>query len=46
MPTREVRDVVADSGARVVVASVDKGLPALDLVRSSDPGASNPERFG
>ena len=28
----EVRYVVADSGARVVVAAIDKGLPILDLV--------------
>ena len=30
--TEEVRYVVADSGARVVVASSDKGIPVLDLV--------------
>ena len=28
----EVRYVVADSGARVVVASIDKGVPLLDLI--------------
>ena len=32
LTVEEVRYVVVDSGARVVVASVDKGLPVLDLV--------------
>ena len=32
LTTEEVRYVVADSGARVVVASIDKGLAVLDLV--------------
>ena len=32
----EVRYVVADSGARVVVASIEKGLPVLGLVGSGD----------
>ena len=32
LTTEEVRYVVADSGARVVVASIEKGLPVLDLV--------------
>ena len=32
LTTEEVRYVVADSGARVVVASSDKGVPLLDLV--------------
>ncbi len=31
LTTEEVRYVVADSGARVVVASIDKGVPLLDL---------------
>lgn len=32
LTTEEVRYVVEDSGARVVVASIEKGLPVLDLV--------------
>jgi long-chain acyl-CoA synthetase len=32
LTTEEVRYVVADSGARVVVASIEKGLPVLDLI--------------
>src|SRR5215210_1841351 len=32
----EVRYVVADSGARVVVASIEKGVPVLDLVGIDD----------
>lgn len=32
LTTEEVRYVVADSGARVVVASIEKGFPVLDLV--------------
>ena len=31
LTTEEVRYVVADSGARAVVASIDKGIPLLDL---------------
>ena len=31
LTTEEVRYVVADSGARAVVASIDKGVPLLDL---------------
>jgi long-chain acyl-CoA synthetase len=34
LTTEEVRSVVADSGARVLVASIEKGLPVLDLVGS------------
>ena len=36
LTAEEVGYVVADSGARVVVASVEKGLPVLDLVGSGD----------
>ncbi len=32
----EVRYVVADSGARVVVTSIEKGLPVIDLVGTGD----------
>ena len=34
LTTDEVRYVVNDSGARVLVTSSDKGLPLLDLVRA------------
>ena len=32
LTTEEVRYIVADSGARVVMASIEKGLPIVDLV--------------
>lgn len=36
LTTEEVRFVVADSGARVVLTSIDKGLPLLDLVGTDE----------
>ena len=36
LTVEEVRYVVADSGARVVVASVDKGTPVLDMVGTAE----------
>jgi long-chain acyl-CoA synthetase len=36
LTAEEVRYVVADAGARVVVASVDKGTPVLDLVGTAE----------
>ena len=36
LTTEEVRYVVTDSGARVVLTSIDKGLPLLDLVDTNE----------